>query len=114
VNADEASLRALCTRLEATEVELKQMGYRVEREVAHPGTLISQQTFEQETLILVLHGRMFTRSGDEGVELGPGSQLLVPSGVPYSLQVVGETSVYWLHAIRREEPESPHAQASKE
>jgi mannose-6-phosphate isomerase-like protein (cupin superfamily) len=114
MRGQQADLRALQQRLEATEVELAAMGYRVERAVTHPGTLISQQMFDEETLILILHGEMLSRSGDQELVLGAGSRLRVPSGVPYTLQVVGEVSVYWIHARRREQPDAQEAEASRE
>ena len=78
------------------------MGYRVERVVSHPGTKSAGLSSKMETLILVLHGEFRVDSKDETEMLRAGSRLLVPSGVVYDLEVVSESSVYWIQGTRPE------------
>ncbi len=110
MNADDPALASLRRNLERTEADLRRLGYATERCVAPPGATISNQLFEGEILILVLFGCLWTQSNEQTVELGPGDRLHVPSGVPFALRVIGETSVYWLQAIR---PDPEAAEAGK-
>lgn len=97
-------LQALQRRLEETEAELSRMGYRTERMVTHPGSILSQQILEEEILILVLHGSLLVEREGQSVALAPGDRVQVPSGIAFSLRAQGEGTVYWIHAQRPEKP----------
>lgn len=100
MSAADPSLLSLRNKLEQTEAELRGMGYTTERCVSPPGAQLGNQRFDGETLILVLFGRLWTQSNETVVELATGDRLHVPSGVPFTLRVEGETSAYWIQAFR--------------
>ena len=100
VKAEAASLLSLRRKLEETESELGAMGYQVERCVSHPGAQFGNQRFDGEILILILFGRLWTQSNEAEVLLNAGDRLHVPSGVPFTVRVDGETPVYWIQAFR--------------
>jgi mannose-6-phosphate isomerase-like protein (cupin superfamily) len=100
-------LAALRRRLEETEAELTRIGYRTERMVTHPGSVLSQQILEQEILILVLHGSLVVEREGESLEVAAGDRVEVPSGVAFSLRASGEGTVYWIHAQRPGTPREP-------
>jgi quercetin dioxygenase-like cupin family protein len=100
VSDPEAALQSLRRKLEQTEQELRNLGYQVERCVNPPGAQIGNQRFDGEILILVLFGRIRSQSGETMVDLVEGDRLHVPSGVPFTLVVEGETPGYWLQAFR--------------
>ncbi|MBD3162606.1 MAG: hypothetical protein GF346_09585 [Candidatus Eisenbacteria bacterium] len=104
-------LEALRLRLERTEADLRERGYRTERCVAHPGSRMANQILSQETLVLLLYGRVSIESGGERVELRGGGRMHVPSGVPYVLTVEGEEAAYWLQGRRAERPGSAESKA---
>jgi quercetin dioxygenase-like cupin family protein len=106
VNGEPDALASLRRHLERAEADLRGEGYTVDRCTTPPGALLSDQAFDAEVLILVLYGLLEVRSNESTMRLGAGDRLHVPSGVPYSLQTVGEGSVYWLHA-RRSDPVAP-------
>ncbi len=99
-----ASLRA---RLNETETELRDLGYRTERCVAHPGSRLSGQIFDEEVLILLLFGAIRTRIDQELVDLQPGERLEIPPGVPFTLMILGDANAYWLQASRKEDLQAP-------
>ncbi len=76
------------------------MGYRCDRCVSPPGAQLGNQSFGGEILILVLFGRIWTQSDETIIELSAGDRLHVPSGVPFTLRIEGETPAYWLQAFR--------------
>jgi mannose-6-phosphate isomerase-like protein (cupin superfamily) len=93
----------LSDRLRRTEADLRARGYRTERATAHPGYMASNQTFSDETLILVLFGELVADCQEQTLRLGPGGHLHVPAGIPYQLRVGGEQTVYWIQAHRPEQ-----------
>ena len=99
---DDARLESLRRRLQDTEAQLHKQGYRTERATAHPGYQASNQTFDEETLILVLHGNLRAECQEQVVPLGAGDHLHVPAGVPYQLRVHGDKTAYWIQAHRKE------------
>ena len=103
VRESDPRLAELRGKLEETEEELRGLGYRTDRSVAYPGSTVSNQVFDSETLILLLFGELRVESGEEALELGAGGRLHVPSGVAYRVRVSGETAAYWIEAQRREE-----------
>ncbi len=103
---DSDALSSLRRHLERAEADLREQGYTVDRCVTPPGARLSDQAFDAEVLILVIHGVVEVRSNETLVELGAGARLHVPSGVPYSFQTVGDGNVYWLLA-RRADPVEP-------
>lgn len=105
MNSKNLKLEALRQKLHQTESELRDLGYRTERSVAHPGSTASNQTFGEETLILVLSGSLQVECQDQILALGPGDHLNVPGGVPYVMKVLGETAAYWIQANRKEQGE---------
>jgi mannose-6-phosphate isomerase-like protein (cupin superfamily) len=102
VKPDDAPLESLRRRLQKTEGQLEDQGYRTERATAHPGYQASNQIFGEETLILVHFGTLRAEWQEQAVSLGPGDHLHVPAGVPYQLSVEGETTAYWIQAHRKE------------
>ncbi len=95
-------LDSLRRSIEQTESDLRALGYTVERSVMNPGAILSNQIFDEKTMIIVLFGRIRVTSNEQTEVLGPGDRLEVPSGVPYALQVEGETAAYWLHALLKD------------
>jgi quercetin dioxygenase-like cupin family protein len=76
------------------------MGYQTDRCVTPPGAHLGDQRFGGEILLLVLFGRVMAQSNGATIELASGDRLHVPSGVPFTLRVEGETSAYWIQAFR--------------
>ena len=100
VSDPDTRLDALRLQLERTEEELRRQGYEVARCVAHPGSRLGNQLLSEETVLLVLHGRVAIDSEGERLELGAGGRICVPSGVPYTLEAGGESTAYWLQGRR--------------
>jgi len=100
-------LESLRLRLNETEAELRGLGYTTDRCVYPPGAFLSHQVFEGEVVVLLLYGRILVTSNQQSAELHPGGRVRVPSGVPFSLRVLGETSAYWIQAFRPDEKPRP-------
>jgi hypothetical protein len=100
VSAEDPALHSLRQRLEAAEADLRGMGYQTDRCVSSPGALLGNQRFDGEILLLVLFGKIMAQSNEATIELTAGDRLHVPSGVPFTLRVEGETSAYWIQAFR--------------
>lgn len=113
MSGEDPRLVSLREHLLQAENDLRRLGYRVERAVYPPGARISNQLLDVDSVILVLFGRLRAESESESIELGPGDRLEIPSGVPNRLEVVGETSVYLLHAVRETRPEAPQASGAE-
>jgi len=111
VIGEDPRLESLRRSIEKTESDLCDLGYHVERCITHPGTRLSNQIFDEKTLILVLLGRVRVQSNEESAILGPGDRLDVPPGVPYILEVEEGAPAYWLHALLKEETPEPDASA---
>ncbi len=104
---EDPRLEPLRRTIEKTESDLRDLGYTVERCVMSPGAVLSNQIFDEKTLIILLFGRIRVTSNEQSEQLNPGDRLEVPSGVPYALQVEGETAAYWLHALPKEDVPEP-------
>ncbi len=104
---EDPRLEPLRRTIEKTESDLRGLGYTVERCVLTPGAVLSNQIFDEKTLIVLLFGHIRVTSNEQSEHLGPGDRLEVPSGVPYALQVEGETAAYWLHALLNEDVPKP-------
>ena len=102
MNPENPRLDDLRRRLLGTEAQLSERGYRTQRTTAHPGYQASNQLFGEETLILVLFGILRAECQEQVLQLGPGDHLHVPAGVPFQLSVLGQTTVYWIQAHRKE------------
>ena len=100
VSAGDDALDSLRQRLESAETDLRGMGYQTDRCVSPPGAHLGNQRFDGEILLLALFGRLMAQSNDATIELTAGDRLHVPSGVPFTLRVEGETSAYWIQAFR--------------
>ncbi len=57
------------------------------RIVYRGGVVIPEHSHEAEQIMLVEHGRLWAKVGDEEAEVGPGSLLVIPSN--------------WIHAFRQ-------------
>lgn len=101
------ALESLRRNLERTEQDLRNLGYVTERVSTPPGAQLSNQLFEEETLILLLLGHLHVTSNDVEPELLQGDRLHVPAGVPFTLTVMGDDAAYWIQAMRIPKPEPP-------
>ena len=104
VTGEDPRLDSLRRRIENTEEDLRAVGYQVDRCVSPSGIRLSNQIFDERTVILVLLGRLHIISNEETCLLGPGDRVEIPSGVPYTLEAEGQSTAYWLHARIPEEP----------
>lgn len=85
---------------EALRARLEALGYRASRYVYPPGTFFPEHTHPMDKIDAVVSGRFrMTLEGTE-VILEPGDCLAVPKGTLHSAEVVGDTSVVSLDAIR--------------
>jgi len=100
VIAERDGLESLRERLAQIEEELRGLGYETDRCVNPAGARIAHQVFGDEILILVLFGKLRTESDGRLLVLGVGDRLCVPAGVPFTIEVLGETSAYWIQAHR--------------
>ncbi len=87
---------------EALRTRLEALGYRASRYVYPPGTFFAEHTHPVDKIDAVVSGRF--RMTVEGTEviLEAGDCLAVPRGTSHSAEVVGDTSVVSLDAIRIE------------
>lgn len=94
------ALEDLRKKLESAESDLRGMGYQTDRCVAPPGAQLGNQRFDGEIVLLVLFGSLIAQSGESSIALANGDRMHVPSGVPFSVRVEGQTSAYWIQAFR--------------
>jgi quercetin dioxygenase-like cupin family protein len=76
------------------------MGYRVDVYVYPPGTRFPPHTHDVDKVDAVLSGRFRISLGGRSVELMPGDWVEVPAGAEHSAEVVGDSPVVSLDAVR--------------
>lgn len=96
----DGALEHLRNKLESAESDLREMGYQTDRCVGPPGVHLANQRFDGEIILLVLFGSLTAQSGESTIMLAAGDRMHVPSGVPFSVRVEGESSAYWIQAFR--------------
>ena len=80
---------------------LEAMGYTVTRYTYPPGTYFAPHTHAVDKIDGVLSGRFRMHMDDRTVVLEAGDMLAVPKGAAHSAEVVGDTPVVSLDAVRR-------------
>ncbi len=79
---------------------LERLGYSVGRYVYPPGTSFGPHTHAVEKIDAVVSGRFRISMGAESEVLDPGDYVLVPQGAEHSAEVVGDTPVVSLDAVK--------------
>jgi quercetin dioxygenase-like cupin family protein len=80
--------------------KLEKLGYSVSRYVYPPGTAFPEHSHAVEKIDAVASGRFRITMGEESVILGPGDSVTIPRGTPHRAEVVGETAVVSLDAVK--------------
>lgn len=88
----------------AMRARLEARGYRVTRYVYPPGTYFPAHDHAVAKIDGVLSGRFRMTMAGLSVVLGPGDMLPVPAGAPHSAEVVGDTAVVSLDAVKMRSP----------
>lgn len=81
--------------------KLEALGYHVTRYHYAPGTRFGTHTHAVDKIDAVLAGRFRITLGDEAVILEPGEWIEVPADAEHAAEVVGDTTVISLDAVRR-------------
>jgi quercetin dioxygenase-like cupin family protein len=81
--------------------KLERRGYSVSRYVYPPGTYFPDHTHAVDKIDAVVSGRFRLTLEGESVVLEAGDSIEVPAGAVHSAEVVGDTSVVSLDAVRR-------------
>jgi len=81
--------------------KLEDRGYRVSRYVYSPGTFFPAHDHGVDKIDAVLAGRFRMTMQDQEVVLEAGDLLVVPKHVMHTAEVVGESPVVSLDAVRR-------------
>ena len=80
--------------------KIASMGYRVDVYVYPPGTRFPPHTHDVDKVDAVLSGRFRISLGGRSVELTPGDWVEVPAGAEHSAEVVGDSPVVSMDAVR--------------
>lgn len=86
----------------ALEKELKGEGYQPEFWVDKPGATYSNRKYPVETVLWILRGEAKITLGAETDTLRDGDRITLLSHTPYTLQVLGDKSLLWLIAPKKE------------
>ncbi len=79
---------------------LEQLGYAVNRYVYPAGTHFPPHTHPVDKIDAVVTGEFRITMGGESVVLGPGDYVFVPKGIEHEAEVVGDSAVLSLDAVR--------------
>ncbi len=93
-NGDAAPTEAALRR------KLEQLGYAVNRYVYPPGTHFPPHTHSVDKIDAVVSGEFRITMGGESVVLQAGDYVFVPKGIEHEAEVVGDTAVLSLDAVR--------------
>jgi len=85
---------------QALRKKLEKKGYSVSRYTYSPGTYFPDHTHSVDKIDAVVSGRFRMTTPEGEVVLEAGDCLAVPSGTVHSAEVVGNTSVVSLDAIK--------------
>jgi len=80
--------------------KLEAMGYRVSRYSYPPGTYFPPHSHEVDKIDAVLAGRFRMEMNGHNVILEAGDRLAVPRGEVHSAEVIGNTTVVSLDAVK--------------
>jgi quercetin dioxygenase-like cupin family protein len=80
--------------------KLAGLGYRATRYDYPPGTFFPPHAHDVDKIDAVLSGRFRLTIAGEPLVLGAGDWIAVPRGVVHSAEVVGDTAVVSLDAVR--------------
>lgn len=84
----------------AMREKLQRLGYSGARYVYPPGTYFPDHTHNVDKIDAVLEGTLRITASSGVVDLAPGDAIRVPLGVMHSAEVIGQTPVVSLDAVR--------------